>query len=42
MSTFAVTARRLLVRLALAFLHLLAAQPAHRYPRMARPGRPRE
>jgi hypothetical protein len=42
MSTFAVTARCCLVRLAWAFLYLLAAQPAHRYPWMARPDRPRE
>jgi len=38
MSTFASTICR---RLAQAFLYLLAAQPAHRYPWMARPGRNR-
>jgi hypothetical protein len=38
MSTFASTICRRLARLAWAFLYLLASQPAHRYPWMARPG----
>jgi hypothetical protein len=37
MSTFASTTSRRLARLAWAFLYLLASQPAHRYPWMARP-----
>jgi hypothetical protein len=38
MSTFASTTCRHLARFAWAFLYLLASQPAHRYPWMARPG----
>jgi len=37
MSTFASTLCRHSARLAWAFLTLLASQPAHRYPWMARP-----
>jgi hypothetical protein len=40
MSTFASTLCRRLARLAWAFLYLLASQPAHRYPWMARPAPP--
>ncbi|MCS0616689.1 hypothetical protein NX783_28515 [Massilia kyonggiensis] len=39
MSTFASTLCRRLARLAWAFLYLLASQPAHRYPWIARPGK---
>ncbi|WP_267874756.1 hypothetical protein [Telluria antibiotica] len=38
MPTFASTNRRRLAWLARVLLHLLAARPAHRYPRIARPG----
>ena len=37
MTTFASTICRRLARFAWAFLYLLASQPAHRYPWMARP-----
>lgn len=37
MSTYASSTCRRLARFAWAFLYLLASQPAHRYPWMARP-----
>jgi hypothetical protein len=39
MPTLVKTTSRHLARLAWAFLYLLASQPMHRYPWLARPGR---